>query len=336
MAGGRCNEILISMRRASYRSRLETIMKIINFCKVLILLTAFWVSAGFAQASKVLIVNSDNAVYRYETIATEFKKVLQQNAYQWGEFNLDSHANAEAELKEFIRKENPALIYCIGTKAYLLARSVAPNKKLLFSAAINWQRLNIGEGTYGIANELSSAQEISLLRYFFPTIKTIGLLYNDKFSREYVETIKKEALALGINIINQPINDAQEISEALNELLPKIDMFWIISDPIVLSSKESVQQIFESAQQQKKPIYAYSDVFIEQGAVLSISADIATIGRQSAGLAIMVDKDKVPGVTVQSPAGSTVTLNKCALDALQLKFNQDALDSVNEVVGCDQ
>lgn len=311
-------------------------MKMISFCKLLILLTLFGANAGFAQSSKILIVNSDNAVYRYEKIADEFKKVLQQNTYQWVEFNLDSHADAEAELKQAIQQENPALIYCIGTKAYSLARNYASNKKILFSAAINWRRLNISEKTYGIANELSSAQEISLLRYFFPTVKTIGLFYNDRFSREYVETIKKDALALGIHIVNQSINDAQEISDSLNELLPKIDMFWIIPDPVVLSSKESVQQIFQSAQQQKKPVYAYSDVFIEQGAVLAISADIATIGRQSANLALMINKDKVPSGTVQSPAGSTVTLNKCIVDALQVNFNQDALDSVNKIMGCDK
>ncbi|TAK64822.1 ABC transporter substrate binding protein [Methylobacter sp.] len=311
-------------------------MKMISFCKFLILLTLFLANAGFAQSNKILIVNSDNAVYRYEKIASEFKKVLQQNGYQWAEFNLDTHADAEAELKQLIQQENPVLIYCIGTKAYSLARNYAPNKKLVFSAAINWRRLNISEKTYGVANELSSAQEISLLRYFFPAVKTIGLFYSDKFSREYIEAIKKDALALGINIINRPINDAQEINDALNELLPKIDMFWIIPDPVVLSSKEAVQQIFQSAKQQKKPVYAYSDVFIEQGAVLAISADIATLGRQSANLALMMDKDKVSAGTVQSPAGSTVTLNKCAIDALQLNFNQDALDSVNKIVGCDK
>lgn len=312
-------------------------MKII-FYKVLILLAVFWISTGFAQSTEVLIVNSDNAVYRYETIATEFKKILQKNAYQWTELNLESHtdADAEAELKQLIQQAKPALIYCIGAKAYALARNYAPNKKLLFSAAINWQRLGVGQGTYGVANELSSAQEISLLHYFFPTIKTVGVLYNDNFSREYIENIKKDALDLGINIINRSINEPQEISEALKELLPKIDMFWIISDPVVLSSKESVQQIFQATKQQKKPVYAYSDVYIEQGAVLTISADIATIGRQSAGLAIMIDKNKVSAGTVQSPAGSTITLNKCVLDTLQLKFNQDALDSVNKVVGCNK
>ncbi|TAN67867.1 MAG: hypothetical protein EPN17_10170 [Methylobacter sp.] len=311
-------------------------MKIINFYKVLILLTACLTNVGFAQSGKVLIINSDSAVYRYEKIAIEFKKIIQQNGYQWTEFSLDRYPEAEVELKKRIQQENPALIYCIGTKAYSLAHNAAPTKKLLFSAAINWQRLDIGQGTYGVANELSSAQEISLLHYFFPTLKTIGLLYNDNFSHEYVETIKKDALALGLNIINQPINDPQEIGDALNDLLPKIDMFWIISDPIVLNGKESVQKILQAAQQQKKPVYAYSDVYIDQGAVLAISADIATIGRQSANLAMAMDTNKIPSGTVQSPAGSTITLNKCALDSLQFKFNQDALDSVNTIVGCDK
>ncbi len=311
-------------------------MKIRNFCKVLILLTVFWVSTGFAQSSKILIVNSDNTVYRYQTIATEFKKVIQQNAYQFIELNLNSHADAEAELKQLIQQENPELIYSIGTKAYLLARDYTHNRKLLFSAAINWQRLGIGQGTYGVSNELGAAQEISLLRYFLPTIKTIGLLYNDNFSREYVESIKKDALAVGINVITKAINEDKEVGDALNGLLPKIELFWIISDPVVLSNKEAVRKIFQSAQQQKKPVYAYSDVYIEQGALLAVSADIDTIGRQSASFVLMMDKDKVPEGTVQSPAGSTVTLNKCVLDALRLNFNKDALDSINKVVGCEK
>lgn len=309
-------------------------MKIMNFYKVLIGLTAFWVSFAFAQPGKVLIVNSDNAVFRYEKIAEEFKKVIQQNAYQVAEFDLNSHADADADLKQFIQQENPELIYCIGTKAYSLAKNYSANKKVLFAAAINWRRLEVGENTYGIANELAPAQEISLLRYFFPAVKKIGLLYNEKFSREYVETIKKDASAVGISVLNQPINNDREIGETLNELLPKIDMFWIISDPVVLNSKDSVQQIFQSAQQHKKPVYAYSDVFIEQGAVFAVTADPDTIGRQSANLAMTLDKDKAPAGIVQSPAGSTVTLNKCVLDALPLNFNKDALDSINKIVGC--
>jgi putative ABC transport system substrate-binding protein len=308
-----------------------------NFYKALLLLTAMLISTCFAQTSKVLIINSDNTIYRYQENASEFKKILQQNAYQWTELDLASHATeSDEELKHLVQKDTSPLIYCIGTKAYSFVRGIAKGKKLLFSAAINWRRLDIGTETYGVANELSPSQEISLLRYFFPAVKKIGLLYNDKFSREYVEMVRQEALAMGVGIVDQAISKEDEVEGAVNGLLDKVDIFWVISDPIVLSSNESVQKIFAAAKTHQKPVYAYSDVFIEQGAVLAISADIATIGRQSANLVMMIDNHKLPAGTVQIPAGSTVTLNKCTIDALHLNFNQDALDSVNQLVNCKE
>lgn len=340
MAGSHCDQFpghLTATRVSLKHMKTGYKMRIINFYKILIVLTSFLVDTCYAGHSNILIVNSDNSVYRYNEIATEFKNVLQKNSYKWDEFNLEKHTeNTESELKQIIDKDNPDIIYCIGSKAYTLARNYAKDKKLLFSSIINWRRLNIGDNTYGIANELSPIQEISLLRYFFPTAKNIGLLYNDKFSNEYVAAIKKDATTLGLQVIAKQINTEQEISKSLNELLPAIDIFWVISDPTVLASEESVQRIFQSARQYKKPVYAYNDVFIKQGAVLSISADIATIGRQSASLVLQIDNNKIPNGTVQIPVGSDITLNKCTIDSLKINFNQDALDSVNNIVNCNK
>jgi putative ABC transport system substrate-binding protein len=161
------------------------------------------------------------------------------------------------------------------------------------------------------------------------------LLYNDKFSSEYVALIKKDARSLGLEVIAKEIKSEQEIGSSLNELLPKIDIFWVISDPMVLANDESIHQIFQTAKKLNKPIYAYSDVFIKQGAVLTISPDIATIGRQSASLVLQIDENRIPKGTVQIPAGSDITLNKCAIDSLHINFNQEALDSVNNIVSCD-
>lgn len=309
-------------------------MNKVNLKKVFTLLAVLLAGSTYAGQSKVLIVSSGNSVFRYKEIAAEFKGILKQNAYQWSEYDLAGQKNEEEHLKDIIRQENPNVIYCIGTKAYALARNYAPDKKLLFSAAINWRRLDITEKTYGVANELSPMQEISLFRYFFPAAKKIGLLYNGKYSLEYVDAIRKDASSLGVELIGREIDNAGEIGGALDELLPKIELFWIISDPVVLASKESMDQIFQSARQHKKPVYAYSNIFIKYGAVLSVSADMATIGRQSANLLVLMDTDKVPVGTVQIPAGSSITLNKCMIDELKLDFNRDALDSVNKIVDC--
>lgn len=299
--------------------------------KILILLAIFWSSFAFAQTGKILIVNSDSSVYRYEEIATEFKKNLQLNGYQWTEITVEKNANAEEELKQLIQENQHSLIFCLGSEAFSLADKLAHNKKMLFSGIINWQRFTIGEKTNGVANELSITHELSLVHYFFPLIKNIGVLYSGTFSQEYVENLKKVALPLGINIISQSSDAGQN---ALNELMPKIELFWLISDPNVLIGMENVKHIFATAKQHNKPVYAYSDVFINQGAVMSISLELTTIGRQAASLAIKMDQDEKSGRLVQAPAGSTITLNKCVLDALKLKFNPDGMDSVNHVVGC--
>ncbi len=305
-----------------------------NFYKILIFLTALLVNNSYAQG-KILIVNSDSDVYRYKKIAIEFKSVVEKNAYQSIDFNAEHYTNVEAELKKVVQQENPDIIFSIGTKAYSVARNYAKDKAVLFSAVINWRRLGLNDKSYGVANELSPAQEISLLRYFFPAVKKIGLIYSD-FNRLYLEEIKKDAAPLGMQIIERHVNNTDDVAAVLEELLPKIDIFWVISDPVVLENKDSVQQMMDLIKQQQKPVYAYSDTFIKYGAILTVSPDTGTIGRQSANLIMSLKDNKIPVGTVQIPAGSNVVLNTCLVEALKIKFNKDALDSVNKIINCDE
>lgn len=307
-----------------------------NVYNIAVFLSSLLVNDCYAQLNKILIVNSNNTVQRYEKISLEFKKSLPENTYQWSEFNLEGHSAPEDELQQIIQKENPNFIYCIGSKAYSLSQDYAKDSTLLFSAAINWHRLNINNKTYGISNELSPEQEMMFLKFFFPDVKRIGLIYSKEFNQEYIETVKKDAENLAIEILVQQINHTSEISSALHDLLPKIDMFWLIADPLVLENQESVLQIFQLAKQQQKPVYAYSDVFIKYGAVLSVSPDIGTIGRQSATLMMSLQAPNLPHSPVQLPAGSSITLNMCSAETLRVKLNKEALASVNKIVPCGQ
>jgi putative ABC transport system substrate-binding protein len=311
-------------------------MEMKTFFTLLIFLMSFIVNIALADTKKILIVNTNTALQRYEKISTEFKNQLPKTAYQWVEFNIEDHENAESDLEKIISQEKPDIIYCIGSKAYSISQKQAKDEILLFSAAINWYRLNISEKTYGISNELSPGQEMMYLRMFFPEIKKIGILFNHKFNQEYIETVKKEAAALNIEIIDQQINDGSEINATLNELLPKVDLFWMISDPIILENKDSVMQIFQAAKQQHKPVYSYSDIYLKYGAVLSVSADAATIGRQAARLVMSLDESNSTTNNVKFPVGTTISLNMCVIDELKINLNKEALSQVNQLIPCSQ
>jgi putative ABC transport system substrate-binding protein len=314
-------------------------IEMMNFFKLLILLASLWVNTSFAQQNTILIVSTDGALQRYRQMATEFKSVLQKDNYQLTELNIkmDTDSEAESQLSQFIENEKPSFIYCIGAKAYLLAKDHTKDIPLLFSAAINWHRLAINDKTYGVANELSPEQELMILRDTFPSVKKIGLLFNNEMNHEYVQMIKQSAATLNIQIVEQSVDRAitkDEISAVLDDLLPTVDLFWIISDPVALDNKEFISQIFLSAKKHKKPVYAYSDVYIKYGAILAATADGATIGRQSANLITMLKNNRIPSERVQNPLGSEITLNLCTVEQLNIDINKYALDSVNKIVNC--
>jgi putative ABC transport system substrate-binding protein len=172
---------------------------------------------------------------------------------------------------------------------------------------------------------------MGILKMFFPKVKKVGIIYSKKFNQQYIEQAKKETEPLQIEIIDKVIEDSSEAAAALNELLPKIDILWVISDPIVLESKESVLQVFKIAEQQQKQVYAYSDVYIQYGAVLSVSYDAGTTGRQAASLLKFQ-----PSERVQPPLGTEISLNMCLIDKLKIDFNKDSLSSVNNMINCNQ
>jgi putative ABC transport system substrate-binding protein len=311
----------------------------INFYKLLMVLTLFWMNSGFAQQNKIVIINTDSLLKRYQQMATEFKNVVKKDNYQLIELNIKQYTDAEAEveLAQLVQNENPTFIYCIGAKAYLLAKERTKDIPLLFSAAINWHRLGINDKTYGVASELSPEQELMILRDTFPSVKKIGLLYNEEMNHEYVQAVKQSAAAGNIQVIEQNVArnaSKEELSATLDELLVKVDLFWMISDPVALDNKDFIEQIFKSAKKQKKPVYAYNDVYTKYGAVLSATADNATIGRQVANMVNLLQNDKVPSERVQNPLGSEITLNLCAVEQLGILLNKYALESVNKIVNC--
>jgi putative ABC transport system substrate-binding protein len=290
--------------------------------------------AAAAQAKpKILIINSDSSVEKYRQAEDEFRQQIKAHADRIVDVKLDRAERPEA-LEKLIADENPDLIYSIGSKAYQLANQSKSNKPVLFSSVINWQRFERGKNNYGVANELSLSQELSLLRYLLPNARRIGILYDPRYSRERVAEARNYAREVGLSLVEQAVEDADNVTEALDALLPKADVLWLIADPGVLADRETIEQIFASGEEQKKPIYTYSDAFVRYGASLVVAADTPTIGRQAANLAQSILRHEPIAEAVQAPAGSHITLNVCQLGKLKASYNEDALDSVNQLLEC--
>ncbi len=279
--------------------------------------------------SKVLIVNSDASVRKYLVVQTAFREAFDFNC---AEIDLAAKDAGEDALEKAIEVQDPDLFYCIGSKAYDKVYRLAKDERIVLSSAINWERFPVGEKTRVVATELPSGMQLTMFRYFFPDVKTIGLVYSRAFQKQWVAQAKANAADVGIEVKTTTVGRFRSLERALHKLLPEVDALWLIPDPKVISGVEDIALIFGHCEAQKKPVFACQAAFAERGAAMAISPDVPTIGRQAAAFALDLLADEESEEKSQTPAGSEITINLKTVKACGLELNSAALDSVNRII----
>lgn len=308
-----------------FDTRLHT-MKIILplfFCAMLI--NPFKLFAQ--QENKILLLNSNSNIEKYAVVEREFINSIAQPVVK---VDLEERSSNENELRQLISEAD--LIYCIGGKAYSVAVRHGKNKKIVFSSIINWMRIPMTSETYGISNELHTRMTILMFRSIFPDIKRVGVLYSHDYTSQWFNEAEQQAGELEIKIIGRAISNSRRTIAALNQLLTQVDALWLIPDPIVMSETRAVLDILEHSDKRKKPVFSYLDAFAAYGASLIVSVDEPTIGRQAAGMALDILTGALLTENIQFPAGSSITLNMGKIEAYNLKYNEDALRMVNNIL----
>ncbi|MBE9563175.1 MAG: hypothetical protein IMF12_09980 [Proteobacteria bacterium] len=272
----------------------------------------------------ILIINSDKSVEKYLIIQQEFEAEL-------SEIKVTGINLAEESLQDNLL--NPLLIYAIGSKAYSQASTKFKNKPLIFSSMINWRRFDITSNTYGVALELPAEMQLFMYSYLFPDIRNLGVLYSESHNSQWFDLAVSQAKEVGLSLYGKAVTNTTDVSQELEKILPKIDALWLISDPTILHNANQVQQIFDTTAAMKKPIFAYNTLFTKYGAILTIAADLPTMGRQAAYLAQnILDQSIDEEEKIQLPAGSSVTLNLKKIREYGININHSALSSVENII----
>ena len=301
------------------------VFKLICFIGLVFLISLLSADEG----PKIMVINSNAAVDKYKIAQEEFTESISSPVV---EINLGEKKWKLTEIEDLLYDEYPDLVYCIGTKAYLLANKYISERNIVFSSIINWRRLPAAKKTYGISNELNPEMEITLYRYIFPGIKRIGVLYSEKYNKHWFNSAQTTAKEMGVEIIGRSLSKRKDTLPALKDLLGKIDAVWLISDPVVMADKNTLKELFKECDVAKKPILSYHDAFAEYGAVLIVSVDNPTTGRQAAAISREVLSGDLVKKKVQLPAGSHIILNLKKANAYGLRYGEMALSVVNQII----
>ena len=304
-------------------------MKANKFTYLLLMLLLFIPGAMSANFPKILLINSDASLEKYRIAQAEFENSIN---YPVKEINLADNKWKIDEIEDLLYDEYADLIYCIGSKAYLVVNKFVRETDVVFSSIINWYRMPEAKKTFGVSNELHSEMQLMLFRYIFPETKKIGVLYSDEYNMQWFGKVKDRAKDIGVEIIGRQVSESGRVVSSLKEMLNDIDVLWLISDPVVLSDKKILNDVFKSCDTKKIPVFSYHDAFSTWGASLIVSVDNPTVGRQAAGIANNLISGTQMKKRVQYPAGSHIILNLKKIKEYGIQHEENSLSAVNQII----
>ena len=219
------------------------------------------------------------------------------------------------------------LIYAIATSAAQSAKQAAGDIPLLFSAVTDpvkaglvddWVKVGTNvTGTSDLVEE--TAEQLRMFKIMDPSIKKIGIIYNTNEinSEIQIEEVEKVAPAEGLEVITVGVSNINDLPQALESLLKKVDALYNISDNMVANSVELVSnKLLEN----NMISISAEESQVTGGILITNGLSYYELGKQTAKMAkqILVDGVDVKEIPVGLAEKTSTTVNIKTLKALGL------------------
>ena len=233
-----------------------------------------------AQAKILLVVSSDDPFY--QEVAASFKKSFDKPL---DEYNLRGLEDEARKLGKSLSTDKPELLIVVGNLSAKMAKENCPDCTTLYAAASNVGSLKLaGANVYGISAQPSPAKIIDNLKLVFPDAQKIGIIYQPSFVGKDIAGLQAAAPKAGLKIFAEPISQMKEIPNALNKLIPQIDLYLMLDDPGVITD-DTFPYIFMNCFQKKIPIFATSSDILKKCAIAGYGYSPEQVGSEMAGFA---------------------------------------------------
>ncbi|WP_353093326.1 ABC transporter substrate-binding protein [Tissierella praeacuta] len=238
-------------------------------------------------------------------------------------------------------KDEVDLIYAIATPAVQSAKQATKDIPILFSAVTDpvkseivedWN--NVGGNITGTSDMAPTASQLKMFKEINPNIKTIGILYNtnEANSEIQIEEVKNLAPTEGLEVVTIGVNNINELPQAVDSLLNKVDAVYALSDNLIASSVELLSRKLID----KKIISVCAEeTQVKGGILITNGLSYYELGKQTAKMAkeILVDKKDISTIPVGVADKTITTVNIKTLESLELDKNlpifKDALEVGN-------
>lgn len=199
--------------------------------------------------------------------------------------------------------------------------------------AKSWEKP--GTNVTGTSDAAPIKKQFELIKELVPDCKKVGILYNtsEANSEIQLEDAKKTAKDFNFEIIVSGITSTNDIPTALGTLLDKVDLLYVPTDNMVVSSMPIISQI---AVQKKKVVVSAERGAVESGALATEGIDYYKLGFQTGLMAVDVIGGKNPKdmpISTLKDKDTQLVINENTATKLGINIPQDLKERAEMIKG---
>lgn len=173
----------------------------------------------------------------------------------------------------------------------------------------------------GVTYFIPYQNRFQVIKALFPELKSLALLVQKGHPSAPIdqEGTRTQCNLNGIQYYEAEISSADELIQKAEELAPKVDLFVIGNQAMVIDNTVSLLAVSNTT---KTPIFAYADKAVKSGAVAGLAADDEKLGRMLADSVIEVVINDIPvsNVPVKMDDDPKLLINEPMMNSMGLKF----------------
>ncbi|MBC2695964.1 MAG: ABC transporter substrate-binding protein [Desulfobacteraceae bacterium] len=275
---------------------------------------------GFAEADHKIIAVQSVRIKPYEKTIEGFKSVTGSDVKRI----VISELN-DTNIIKTINSFRPDIVLAIGMGALQVVKEIK-DIPVVYMMVFNPASIIFGKkNIFGVSMSIPPEKQLNLFLKVLPHVKNIGLLYDPDRTGYIVKDAMIAAGKMNINLIAKEIQNSRDVPSELLGMRKKIDVFWMLPD-LTLITPATIKFLLLFSLENKIPVLAFSDKYVELGALMSINIDAFDIGSQAGEIVnAIVSGSDLKNIKKVDARKSLISINANIARKLEININNNII-----------
>lgn len=288
-------------------------------------------SSAFSAAQKIAVLVSSSEPPFEETLAGFQEYLLKQGIRaDYDVHRLSGRADDAAEAIQKIRKNPPRIILALGSLGTEAVTSTATAVPLVSCLVLRSNIFNAVPNATGVELEFPVQTQLTWLKKILPDAKKIGVIYNPKENKRYIEYAAKTAQSMDLQLHAIEARTPQEVPSALTHLRD-VDVIWGLPDALTLAPPMAKHMLL-FAFRNKIPFVGPSETWVKAGALYSLTWDYRDLGSQCGAMAHRILQGESPSeIPPAYPRKVLYSVNQNTAEQIKVSIPETVLLKAREI-----